>query len=142
MGSLFLMCYSVYIINTPLYIRNSSIYNGFIYGEGGYNIMKFNKKAQTGQVGGLIAGIIGLIFMVVVGFVSVNILTDSGLLTSLSASANATDRLVGNLTEGVDNVSAKIPTLFTIAVAVLLLGLIVFLVLRARQTQQAQGGTI
>jgi len=105
--------------------------------------MKYkNKKGAMGQIGGLVGGIVGLIFLIVVGFVSLGILTDSGLLTADSAFDNATDRLVGNLTSGVDNVSSKVPTLFTIAVAVLLLGLIVFLVVRARQTQQAQGGTI
>lgn len=103
---------------------------------------KLNKRGQIGQIGGLIAGIIGLVFMVVVGFVSLDILTDADLLTADSNFDNATDRLIGNLTEGVDKVSLKIPIMFTIAVAVLLLGLIVFLVMRARQAQQAQGGTI
>jgi hypothetical protein len=103
---------------------------------------KIGKKGAMGQIGGLIGGIIGLIFMVVVGFVSLDILTDAELLTADSSFDNATDRLVGNLTEGVDKVSLKIPIMFTIAVAVLLLGLIVFLVIRARQAQQAQGGTI
>ena len=104
--------------------------------------MKKNKKGNVGQIGGLIGGIIGLIFMVVVGFVSLNILTDANLLTANSTMSNATNHLTGNLTVGVDNVSNKIPIMFTIAVAVLLLGLIVFLVMRARQAQQANGGTI
>ncbi len=101
-----------------------------------------SKRGQVGQIGGLIAGIIGLVFMVVVGFVSLDILTGAGLLTADSAFDNATERLTGNLTSGIDQVSLKIPIMFTIAVAVLLLGLIVFLVMRARQAQQAQGGTI
>ncbi len=101
---------------------------------------KIGKRGQVGQIGGLVGGIIGLIFLIVVGFVSLDILTSSGLLTSGSAYENATTRMAGNLTSGVDNVSTKIPTLFTIAVAVLLLGLIVFLVVRARQAQQVQGG--
>jgi len=104
--------------------------------------MEKNKKGNVGQIGGLIGGIIGLIFMVVVGFVSLNILTDANLLTEDSAMADATNHLTGNLTVGVDNVSNKIPVMFTIAVAVILLGLIVFLVMRARQAQQANGGTI
>ena len=103
--------------------------------------MNYNKKGQ-GQIGALIGGIIGLVFLVVVGFVSLNVLTDANLLTEGSAMDNASDDLIGNLTEGVNEVSTKVPTMFTIAVAVLLLGLIVFLVMRARQTQQAQGGSI
>lgn len=109
--------------------------------KGGVYIME-NKRGQTGQIGGLIAGIIGLIFMVVVGFVSLDILTSADLLTENSSYDLATDQLAGNLTDGVGNVSTKIPVMFTIAVAVLLLGLIVFLVQRARQAQQVQGGSI
>ena len=101
-----------------------------------------DKKGLTGQIGGLVGGIIGLVFLVVIGFVSLNVLTDANLLTVNSTMETATDSMIGNLTTGVDAVSAKIPTMFTIAVAVLLLGLIVFLVMRARQTQQAQGGSI
>jgi len=104
--------------------------------------MKFNKKGAAGQIGALVGGIIGLVFMIVVGFVSLNVLTDANLLTADSTMDNATDALIGNLTSGVNNVSTKVPVMFTIAVAVLLLGLIVFLVMRARQTQQAQGGSI
>lgn len=100
-----------------------------------------NKKG-TGQIGQMFNGTIGLIFSIVVGFVMIGILLGANLLTADSAFDNATDRLVGNLTEGVDAVSAKVPTIFLISVAVLLLGLIVFLALRARQAQSAQGGTI
>jgi len=104
--------------------------------------MRKNKKGAAGQIGGLVGGIIGLIFLIVIGFVSLNVLTDANLLTSGSAMDTATDSLIANLTTGVTSVGNKIPTMFTIAVAVLLLGLIVFLVMRARQTQQAQGGSI
>ena len=104
--------------------------------------MRKNKKGQNANIGSMIGGIIGLIFLVVVGFVSLDILTSAGLLTSGSSFESATTRLTGNLTAGIDKVSLKIPIMFTIAVAVLLLGLIVFLVIRARQAQQVQGGTI
>jgi len=104
--------------------------------------MRTNKKGAAGQIGALVGGIIGLIFLIVIGFVSLNVLTDANLLTANSVMDNTTDQLIGNLTTGVTSVGYKIPTMFTIAVAVLLLGLIVFLVMRARQTQQAQGGSI
>lgn len=100
------------------------------------------KKGATGQVGALVAGIIGLVFLVVVGYVSLDILLTSDLLTAGGSYNASAARLTNNLTEGVGNVATKIPTMFTIAAAVLLLGLIVFLVLRARQTQAGQGGTI
>ena len=97
------------------------------------------KKGQI-QIGTIIGSIIGLVFLVVVGFVSINLLLDADLLTEDSAFDNASDNLVGNLTSGVDLVSGKVETIFTIAVAVLVLGLIVFLAARARQVQSVQGG--
>jgi hypothetical protein len=105
--------------------------------------MKINKKGQMGvNIGGIVGGIIGLIFLVVVGFVSVSLLLDANLLTANGAFDNASQRMVGNLTTGVDTVSGKIPTIFTIAVAVLVLGLIVFLAVRARQIQSTQGASL
>jgi len=101
--------------------------------------MKMGKKGQI-NIGSIIGSVIGLVFLVVVGFVSVALLLDADLLTADSAFDNATDNLVANLTAGVDLVSGKIVTIFTIAVAVLILGLIVFLAARARQVQSVQGG--
>ena len=103
--------------------------------------MKANKRGQT-QIGALVGGVIGLVFLVVVGFVSVGLLMDSNLLTADSAMDNASDNLVNNLTAGVDVISGKIVTIFTIGAAVLILGLIVFLAVRARQIQQTQGQSI
>lgn len=94
------------------------------------------------NIGVLIGGVIGLVFLVVVGFVSIALLQDSNLLTADSAFDNATDRMVGNLTAGVDVVSSKLVTIFTIAAAVLVLGLIVFLAVRARQVQSTQGQSL
>ena len=101
-----------------------------------------NKRGQTANIGALVGGIIGLVFLVVVGFVSINMLTSADLLTANSAFDNATNRMVGNLTTGVDTVSSNIPTIFAVVVAVLILGFIVFLAVRARQVQQAQGQSI
>jgi len=101
--------------------------------------MDMKKKGQV-QIGTIIGSVIGLVFLVVVGFVSINLLLDADLLTEDSAFDNASDNLVSNLTSGVDLVSGKVETIFTIAVAVLVLGLIVFLAARARQVQSVQGG--
>jgi len=100
------------------------------------------KKGQAGLISSNFNGVIGLVFTIVVGFVGIGILFGAGLLEAGSAEDNASRALVANLTTGVTAVGNKIPTIFTIAVAVLLLGLIVFLALRARQAQQAQGGSI
>jgi len=100
------------------------------------------KKGAAGLIGSQVGGVIALVFLVVVGLVSLSILLDADLLTADSTMANTSTEMVGNLTDGIGAVSAKIPTIFTIAVAVLLLGLIVFLAVRAKQATGAQGGTI
>jgi len=129
-------------VNTALKEKLALYINGFIIIERGRINMRKSKKGAAGQIGALVGGIIGLVFLVVIGFVSLNVLTDANLLTSDSEMDLVSDALITNLTTGVTAVGNKIPTMFTIAVAVLLLGLIVFLVMRARQTQQAQGGSI
>lgn len=103
---------------------------------------KMGKRGQQGLITSNFNGVIGMVFTIIVGFVMIGILLGANLLTSGSAEDNATTSLVANLTSGVNQVSAKIPTIFTISVAILLLSLIVFLAIRARQAQQAQGGSI
>ena len=51
-----------------------------------------------------------------------------GDMTANSAEANATDNLAANFTKGIDNVSAKIPTVLLVAAVVLILGVLVLLV--------------
>lgn len=93
-----------------------------------------------GQIADGFNGVVGLVFTIIVGFVMIALLLAANLLEADSAFDNATDNMVGNLTTGVNSVSSKVPTIFNILIAVLLLGLIVFLAVRARQAQQAQGG--
>jgi len=91
--------------------------------------MNMNKKGQTGGlISSLVMGTAGLVIGVIIAFVIVSTLTSSDLLTSGSAEDNATDRLAGNFTEGVDEVSSKIPTVMLVAAIVLVLGVLVLLV--------------
>ena len=87
------------------------------------------KKGQTGGlITGLVFGVASLVIGVIIAFVIVSTLTGAGLLTSASAEDNATDRLVGNFTSGVDKVSDKIPTVLLVAAIVLILGVLALLV--------------
>lgn len=91
--------------------------------------MKRDKKGITGGlVGGLIFGIGFLVIGVIVVLVITSTIGDAGLLTDLSSEDNATDRLRGNLTEGIDNVSDKIPTVLLVAAIVLILAVLSVLV--------------
>jgi multisubunit Na+/H+ antiporter MnhC subunit len=88
-----------------------------------------DKKAQTGGlITGLVFGVASLVIGVIIAFVIVSTLTGAGLLTANSAEDNATDRLSGNFTAGIDNVSSKIPTVLLVAAIVLILGVLALLV--------------
>jgi len=104
-----------------------------------------NKLDKKGQMGGLITGLVfgvaSLVIGVIIAFVIVSTLTGADLLTSNSAEDNATDRLSGNFTEGIDNVSDKIPTVLLVAAIVLILGVLVLLV-GTWQRMRIGGGSI
>ncbi len=105
------------------------------------NIFKENKKAQTGGlITGLVFGVASLVIGVIIAFVIVSTLTGAGLLTANSNEANATDRLAANFTEGIDNVSGKIPTVLLVAAIVLILGVLAILV-GVWQRMRMGGGT-
>jgi len=97
-----------------------------------------NKKGQL--IAGLVGGVAGLIILVIVSFLIVDTLFGAGLLTTNGKSYNATSNMIGNYTAGIDQVSAKIPTVLLVAAVVLLFGAIVLLVQRARQTTESSGG--
>lgn len=75
----------------------------------------------------IISSIIALVFLVYFAFIFTSTLDDSSLLTDNSAGDNATDRLVGNFTEGVDEVSSRIPTVMIISVIVLIIAVLLIL---------------
>lgn len=88
-----------------------------------------NKKGQTGGlITGLVMGVAGLVIGVIIAFVIVQTLTGAGLLGTGTAEENSTNRLVGNFSSGVDNVSGKIPTILLVAAIVLILGVLALLV--------------
>lgn len=98
-----------------------------------------NKKGLATQT---VVGILGLIFTVIIAFVMIAQITGANLLTANSAEDNATDRLTGNLTSGVDQISAKVPTFFTIIAAILIIGFVVLLWVQFKRTGLMSGGGI
>jgi len=105
--------------------------------------MKLNKKGQMsgGLITGLVFGVASLVIGVIIAFVIVSTLTGANLLIADSAEDNATDRLSGNFTEGVDNVSSKIPTVLLVAAIVLIFGVLALLV-ATWQRMRIGGGSI
>lgn len=95
---------------------------------------------KGGVVGDLISGTGGLIVMTIVILVIVSTLLGASLLTANSEYDNASDRMATNFTQGIDNVSGKIPTILLIAAVVLLFGVIVLLVRQAGAMGIGTGG--
>lgn len=85
---------------------------------------KAKRKAQV--VSGIVVGIIGLVFLLILGYVFIDTLTSSSLVTN-AASVAAIGNVTGNFTTGVYNVAGKIPTLFTVGAIVLIVGALMFL---------------
>ena len=101
-----------------------------------------SKKGQTGGlITGLIFGIASLVIGVIIALVIVSTLTNANLLTAGSTEAGAVGNLSANFTSGIDNVSAKIPTVLLVAAIVLILGVLVLLV-GAWQRMRIGGGSI
>lgn len=101
---------------------------------------KFSKRG--GIVGEIVDGTGGLIISVVLILVVLSTLLGANLLSANSAEKNATDRLMGNFTAGIDNVSAKIPTILLVAAVVILFGVLVLLVQRAKAMTGNGSGTL
>ena len=87
-----------------------------------------NQRKKGGVVGDLISGTGGLIVSVVVILVIVSTLLGASLLTSGTSYSNSANSMAYNFTEGINNVSSKIPTILLIGAVVLLFGVIVLLV--------------
>ena len=101
------------------------------------------KKGQTGGlITGLIFGVASLVIGVIIAFVIVSTLTDADLLTEGSAENLSVTHLVANFTEGVDNVSSKIPTVLLVAAIVLILGVLALLVATWQRMGMGSGGGI
>jgi ACR3 family arsenite efflux pump ArsB len=93
-----------------------------------------SKFKRGGVVSDLVSGTGGLIFTVVIILVLVATLLGANLLTANSAEKNSSDRMMGNFTQGIDNVSSKIPTVLLIGAVVLLIGVPLILYAQAKKS--------
>ena len=104
--------------------------------------MKSLNKKRAGIVGDLVNGTGGLIVGVIITLVIVSTLLGANLLTANSAEANVSEALRDNFTTGLTNVGNKIPTILLIAAVVLLFGVLVILVARAKQMNIGGSGSL
>lgn len=104
-------------------------------------MFKKNKRGQTGGlITGLILGIAGLVIGVIVALIITSTLSGAGLLTTGSAEAGAVGNMTGNFSSGINQISAKIPTVLLVGVIVLILGVLGVLV--GVWQKMRMGGTI
>tara|TARA_R100000789_G_C2963769_1_gene138699 strand:- start:380 stop:715 length:336 start_codon:yes stop_codon:yes gene_type:complete len=99
------------------------------------------KHKKGGVVTNTIMGVGGLIIGVIVILVITSTLLDANLLTNTSANDSA-QALQGNFTEGIGNVSKKIPTILLIVAVVFLFGALILLVRNARVMGVGGGGSL
>ena len=106
------------------------------------SILRKDKKGQTGGlITALVMGVAALVIGVIIALVITSTLDDASLLTTNSAEDYAVGNLTANFTSGIDNISAKIPTVLLVAAIVLILGVLVLLV-AAWQRMRIGGGGI
>lgn len=103
----------------------------------------FSSEMQHARKGGvasqLVFAVVGLIIGVIIAYIIVQVLSNANLLTANSVEANSTTNLRQNLTAGVNEIAGKIPTIFSVAAIVLILGVLLLLVVIYRKMSSGGG---
>ena len=117
--------------------------------KGGANKEKMNiikKLMPKNKTGGIVTdtvnGVGGLIIGTIIILVIVATLLGANLLTTNGLEYNATQNMNSNFTTGLDNISAKIPTILLIVAVVFLFGALVLLVGQYRRMNIGGGGSL
>jgi len=100
------------------------------------------KSKTGGVVTSTVMGVGGLIIGVIVIMVVIQTLTGADLLVENSTEYNATNSLSANFSEGIDNISSKIPTILLIVAVVFLFGALVLLVRNSNAMGVGGGGSL
>ena len=95
------------------------------------------KNKTGGVVSNTVMGVGGLIMLVVI-----QTLNDASLLGTSTEEANVTSRLTTNFTQGIDNISSKIPTILLIVAVVFLFGALVLLIRNAKSMGVGGGSSL
>jgi uncharacterized membrane protein len=106
-------------------------------------LRKITPKNKTGGVvTSTVMGVGGLIIGVIVILVIVQTLINANLLTSGSTEETAVTSMRGNFTDGIGNISEKIPTILLIVAVVFLFGALVLLVRNSAQMGVGGGSSL
>ncbi len=102
--------------------------------------LKYKKAQSGGLITGLVFGIASLVIGVVIALIIVSTLNNASLLTAGSLAAGAVGNMSSNLTSGINEISAKIPTVLLIAAIVLILTVLAVLVGVWQRMRMGGGG--
>jgi len=83
-----------------------------------------------------------LIILTIITLVIISTLNDASLLTGGSDEENAVSNMTSNFTDGIDNISEKIPTILLIVAVVFLFGALVLLVRQSQIMGVGGGGSL
>ena len=100
------------------------------------------KDKKGGVVTSTVMGVAGLIIGLIIALVIIQTLDDASLLTSTGDYDNAVTNMTSNFTDGLDNISAKIPTILLIVAVVFLFGALVLLVRNSKAMGVGGGGSL
>jgi hypothetical protein len=88
--------------------------------KGGLSIIMKSKRGQIATI--TVAGVVGLIFLIIVSLVLLSTVIGADLFTSGSDEHLAAGNLSSNFTSGVGNIASKIPTIMLVVAVVILIG--------------------
>ena len=98
------------------------------------------RDKKGGVVTSTVLGVGGLIIGVIITLVIIQTLTDADLLTDATLPSTTVGNMTGNFTEGLDNISSKIPTILLLIAVVFLFGALVLLVQQSKRMGIGGGG--
>ena len=100
------------------------------------------KNKKGGVVTSTVMGVGSLIIGVIIILVIVQTLNNASLLGTATTESYAVANMTGNFTEGIDEISGKLPTILLIVAVVFLFGALVLLVRNAKQMGVGGGSSL
>lgn len=104
-------------------------------------LSRLNKRGFS-TVNAIITGIASLAFALVFMFIVLTQLSSDSLTGTGTAADTAVDELIGNVSLGVDDVNAQIPTVFSIGAIVLIIGVLAILFVLGKRSGMFGGSQL
>lgn len=111
--------------------------------KGGLNDkMRKNDKRGFSTLNAIVGGVIGFVFLAVIGMVFITQLNDTNLLAAASAEQNASDALLGNFSDTLQTNASQIGTVVTIGFFVLIISVLIIAWVFAKRNGLVGGGQL